>query len=277
MPSPAAFRPRSPLGVFAAMLALCFSLAACNKPEVNYAEGSVDVLYNDALSSLKEQDYNIAAAKFSEVERQHPYSEWARRAILMSAYSSYMANKYSDAILSAERFIALHPGNRDVAYAYYLKSICYYEQIADVGRDQKMTEDALASLDEVVRRFPATVYARDARLKLDLTRDHLAGKEMAVGRYYLRRHEYLAALNRFRTVVTDYQTTSHVPEALHRLTETYLAMGVKGEAQTSAAVLGYNFPGSEWYQDSYALLTSEHLQPVENKRSWISRAWHTVL
>lgn len=252
------------------------TLSGCGKPPINYQDASVDVLYSDAQSDLNDQQYLTAAQKFAEVERQHPYSVWARRAILMSAYSYYMANRYSDAILATERFIGLHPGNRDVGYAYYLKAICYYEQITDVGRDQKMTEDALATLEELIRRFPGTEYARDARLKVDLTRDHLAGKELSVGRFYEKRKDYVAAINRFRNVVVNYQTTSHVPEALHRLTEAYLAMGVKSEAQTAAAVLGYNFPGNEWYQDSYALLTEQHLQPKEDKKSWISRAWHAV-
>ena len=172
----------------------------------------------------------------------------------MSAYAFYEANDYDEAIAAAQRFIELHPGNADVPYAYYLVGISYYEQISDVGRDQKMTEQALAAFDELVRRFPDSKYARDAELKADLTRDHLAGKEMSIGRYYLRRGQYVAAINRFRNVVERYQTTTHVPEALHRLTEAYLALGLDEEAQKNAAVLGYNFPSSEWYQDSYALL-----------------------
>jgi outer membrane protein assembly factor BamD len=273
---PAASRVSASSGLIAVFVATMLALSACGKPPVNYAEGSVDVLYEDASAELADKQYLTAGAKFAEVERQHPYSAWARRAILMSAYSYYMANHYSDAILATERFIGLHPGNKDVPYAYYLKAICYYEQITDIGRDQKMTEDALNALEETVRRFPATEYARDARLKIDMTKDHLAGKELAVGRYYERRHEYVAAINRFRNVVVNYQTTSHVPEALHRLTEAYLAMGVKQEAQTAAAVLGYNFPGSEWYQDSYDLLAENKLKPAEDKRSWISQAWHAV-
>ena len=275
MPS-TAFRVRARLHLIAVFASAMFALAACGKPPINYQEASVDVLYEDALADLNDKQYITAAAKFAEVERQHPYSAWARRAILMSAYSNYMANHYSDAILATERFIGLHPGNKDVPYAYYLKAICYYEQITDIGRDQKMTEDALNALEELVRRFPTTEYARDARLKIDMTKDHLAGKELAIGRYYERRREYVAAINRFRNVIVNYQTTSHVPEALHRLTETYLAMGVKQEAQTAAAVLGYNFPGSEWYQDSYDLLTENKLKPAEDKGSWISKAWHAV-
>lgn len=275
MPS-AASRRFVPSGLMAVLAAAMLTLSACGKPPINYQEASVDILYEDALAELNDKQYLTAAAKFAEVERQHPYSAWARRAMLMSAYSYYMANHYSDAILATERFIGLHPGNKDVPYAYYLKAVCYYEQITDVGRDQKMTEDALNSLQELVRRFPTTEYARDARLKIDMTKDHLAGKELAVGRYYERRHKYIAAINRFRNVIVNYQTTSHVPEALHRLTETYLALGVPHEAQTAAAVLGYNFPGSEWYEDSYALLTEKDLQPEEDRKSWISQAWSTV-
>ncbi|MCH7932009.1 MAG: outer membrane protein assembly factor BamD, partial [Proteobacteria bacterium] len=216
------------------------------------------------------------ADAFDEVERQHPYSVWATKAQIMAAYAHYQANAYDDAVLAAKRFIDLHPGHRDVAYAYYLIAISYYEQISDVGRDQKMTELAFERLDEVIRRFPDTAYARDAKLKLDLARDHLAGKEMEVGRFYLRRGEYIAAINRFQIVVEKYQTTTHVPEALHRLTEAYLALGVTDEAQATAAVLGYNYPGNEWYQDSYVLLTGVDLRPQENKGSWISRAWNSV-
>ncbi len=259
-----------------AFAAALLSLAACGAKPINYQEASVEVIYNDALKSLDEREYGLAAKKFEEVERQHPYSVWARRAILMAAYSYYMSNKYSDAIIAAERYIGLHPGTPEVAYAYYLKANCYYEQITDVGRDQQTTEEAMKALDAVVRRFPNTEYARDARLKLDMTRDHLAGKELAVGRFYLVRQQYVAAINRFRNVIEQYQTTSQVPEALHRLTEAYLALGIEREAQTAAAVLGYNYPGSEWYEDSYKLLALAELEPQEDKGSWISRAWHRV-
>jgi outer membrane protein assembly factor BamD len=194
----------------------------------------------------------------------------------MAAYAHYQVNEYDEAILAAQRFLQLHPGNKDAAYAYYLIGLSYYEQITDVGRDQRTTEDALKSLDELVRRFPDSAYARDARLKIDLTRDHLAGKEMAVGRYYLKRQEYVAAINRFRTVVEKYQTTNHVAEALHRLVECYLSLGVSKEAQAAAAVLGRNYPGSDWYQDSYNLLAGVKLTPAEDKKSWVSRAFSSV-
>ena len=210
-----------------------------------------------ALDELGAQEYKTAAKSFEEVDRQHPYSVWATKAQIMAAFAYYQSNKYDDAIIALDRFIQLHPGHRDLAYAYYLKALCYYEQISDVGRDQRITQQALEALAEVVKRFPGSPYARDARLKIELAIDHLAGKEMAVGRYYQANQQYVGAINRYRVVIERYQTTTHVPEALHRLVESYLALGVKSEAQEAAAVLGYNFPGSEWYQDSYFLMTGE--------------------
>jgi outer membrane protein assembly factor BamD len=225
-----------------------------------YENKPVEELYNLALDNVMNGKYPVAAEIFDEVERQYPYSIWARRAMLMAAYCYYQTNKYDDAILAAQRYTSLYPGSRDAAYAYYLVAVSYYEQIVDIGRDQRTTELALQMLQEVVRRFPETEYARDARLKIDLTMDHLAGKEMDIGRRYLREDNYVAAINRFRTVVEKYQTTSHVPEALHRLTEAYLALGLIEEARRSAAVLGHNFPGSEWYVDSYALLKDRNIE-----------------
>ncbi len=264
---------RSRSSAFAAILCAC-ALSACsgNDEQLEYVERPVETIYNIALDKLAEGNYRDAGLYFDEVERQHPYSVWARRAMLMSSYSYYQYNKYDEAILAAERFIGLHPGNRDAPYAYYLIAISYYEQVSDVGRDQEMTERALKALRDVVLRYPQSEYARDARIKIDMTVDHLAGKEMDIGRYYLNRGQYVAAINRFRNVIEIYQTTSHVPEALHRLTESYLSMGVVSEAQSSAAVLGYNFPGNKWYEDSYALLTDRNLQPVEDNKSWIARA-----
>jgi outer membrane protein assembly factor BamD len=238
-----------------ALIATVTIVAGCSgNGDEDYVERPVEELYNQAQDLLERGDARQAGRAFEEVERQHPYSQWATRAQLMSAYAFYEASNYDEAISAAERFIELHPGHEDVPYAYYLIGISYYEQISDVGRDQKMTERALGALDELVRRFPDSRYARDGGLKADLARDHLAGKEMSIGRYYLRRGQYVAAINRFRSVVERYQTTTHVPEALHRLTEAYLALGLQQEAQKNAAVLGYNFPSSEWYQDSYALL-----------------------
>jgi outer membrane protein assembly factor BamD len=231
-------------------------------------------LYNKALKHLQAGEYKSAAKDFSEVERQHPYSSWATRATLMTAYAQYMRNSYDDATNAAQRFITLHPGHKDAAYAYYLVAMCQYEQIRDVKRDQSTTEKALTALDEIARRFPGTNYARDAEAKAVLARDHLAGKEMEVGRYYTRKKAYLAGINRYKTVLTRYQTTSQAPEALFRLTEAYLALGVRSEAQTAAAVLGHNYPNSDWYKDAYQLLGNEGLAPQANSGSWISQIFN---
>lgn len=263
---------------FMAVLAGCLVIAACSSDDEArvYQEEPVQQLYNKALAALNAEEYLQAAQGFDEVERQHPYSVWATKAQVMSAFAYYQSNKYDQAILAADRFIELHPGNKDVPYAYYLIAISYYEQITGVGRDQKVTRQALEALQRVVRRFPGTEYARDAALKIDLTRDHLAGKEMEIGRYYQNSDQFIAAINRFRQVIESYQTTTHVPEALHRLTESYLALGIVDEAKTAAAVLGYNFPGSEWYQDSYALLDENYLKPEVKEDSWIIKTWNKI-
>lgn len=247
---------------FLAAVASVAILAACSSDEEEIPEQPAELLYNNAINTLESGAAGKAAPLFEEVERQHPYSQWATQAQLMAAYSYYLIDDYDSAIPALDSFIDLHPGNRNTAYAYYLRALCYYEQIADVTRDQGNTEEAQRTLSDVIARWPATPYARDATLKLDLVRDHLAGKEMEVGRYYLKRGQYLAAINRFKTVVDKYQTTTHVPEALHRLTEAYLSLGITDEAQATAAVLGYNYPGSDWYQDSYALLGERNLEPA---------------
>ncbi len=257
----------------AAGLTLCLAalgLGGCGSSDDNntYVEQPVEVLYNRALDALGQQEYKAAAKGFEEVDRQHPYSVWATKAEIMAAFAYYQSNKYDDAIIALDRFIQLHPGHRDIPYAYYLKALCYYEQISDVGRDQRVTQQALDALAEVVKRFPDTPYARDARLKVELAIDHLAGKEMAVGRYYQQNQQYVGAINRYRVVIERYQTTTHVPEALHRLVECYLSLGVKSEAKETAAVLGYNFPGSEWYQDSYYLMTGEGKPADETSSGW---------
>ncbi len=265
------------LAALAASVVLALALlAGCATEEEVYVERSVEELYNEAMDSLLDDDFEAAAAGFAEVERQHPYSVWATRAQIMSAFVYYQGNLYDEAIAAARRFVELHPGHRDAAYGYYLIAMSHYEQISDVDRDQSTTARALRALEEVTRRFPGSVYARDARLKIDLARDHLAGKEMTVGRYYLRRGNPIAAIGRFRMVIERYQTTSHTPEALHRLTEAYLALGVPNEAQTSAAVLGHNYPGSRWYQHSYALLVDSDLEPEVDEGSWISRVFGDV-
>jgi outer membrane protein assembly factor BamD len=259
---------------FLAVGLLALGLGGCgifgDSEEPKIPEDPPEILYNRAYDLIQAGEFRKSAEMFDEVERQHPYSSWATQAQLMSAYAHYINNEYDDAIIGLERFIELHPGHRNAPYAYYLRAISYYEQISDVGRDQRNTELALESLIEVVARFPNTSYSRDAALKLDLTRDHLAGKEMDIGRYYLQRGLYVAAVNRFRVVIENYQTTTHTPEALHRLVECYLALGVVEEAQTAGAVLGYNFPGTDWYIDSYALLTGQNLAPVIDEGSWLS-------
>ncbi len=219
-----------------------------------YVARDVDTLYQAAKDRLDRGDTKEAAALFDEVERQHPYSPWARRAQLMSAFSYYVAREYAKSIQSAQRFLSIHPGNRDAPYAFYLIAVSYYEQMSDVTRDQKVTQQAKDSLTELIRRYPNSRYAQDARLKLDLVNDHLAGKEMTVGRSYQRSGKWLAATVRFRSVIDGYQSTSHTPEALYRLVESYLSLGIPLEAQKAAAVLGANYPGSDWYRRAYELM-----------------------
>ena len=255
------------------MLLLLVSLAACSSDEELGAlpDTPVETLYNSGLDALVSGNGEQAVRFFDEVERQHPYSKWATRSQLMSAYAFYLGNRYDEAIAGLDRFIELHPGNEDIAYAYYLKAICYYEQISDVRRDQGMTSSALEALDTVTKRFPESAYARDARLKIDLAKDHLAGKHMAIGRFYQSQKEYLAAINRFRIVVEQYQTTTHTPEALHRLVESYLSIGLVQEANATAAVLGHNYPGSVWYLDSYEIMTGIEVAPDdEDDGGWFS-------
>ena len=224
------------------------------KGDTAYVARDVNTLYSLAKDRADRGQYELAAKLFDEVERQHPYSVWARRAQLMSAFSYYMAQKYPDSVSSAQRFLTIHPGNKDAAYANYLIAMSYYQQIEDVTRDQKITQQASDSFNELIRRYPQSRYASDARLKLDLINDHLAGKEMEVGRFYQRAGNWLAASTRFREVVDKYQTTSHTPEALERLVETYLNLGLPDEAKKAAAVLGANYPGSKWYKRSYELI-----------------------
>jgi outer membrane protein assembly factor BamD len=239
-------------------VALILPAAGCAKSKLKsdtaYVARDVNTLYSLAKKYLDQRSYVRAAALFDEVERQHPYSIWARRAQLMSAFSYYMAQQYPDAISSAQRFLTIHPGNKDAPYANYLIAMSHYQQIEDVNRDQRITQQAADSFGELIRRYPQSRYAADARLKLDLINDHLAGKEMEVGRFYQRQGNWLAATVRFRTVIDKYQTTTHTPEALERLVESYLALGIPAEAQKAAAVLGANYPGSEWYHRSYRLI-----------------------
>ncbi len=259
-------------------LTILLLLTACaDTSEKEYKERSVEEIYNQAMDFLDSNKLKDAALAFDEVDRQHPYSKWATKSQLMSAYVYYRNNKYDEAIIALDRFIDLHPGNKDAPYAYYLRAITYYEQITDIQRDQKITGLALRALSDIVNRYPESEYARDAKLKIDLSLNHLAGKEMAIGRFYQKRKEYLAAINRYRTVIQHFQTTSHVEEALHRLVETYLSLGIEDEAQMAAAVLGHNFIGSRWYQNSYTLLTRKGLQPAEKENSWLSPLWNWSL
>ncbi len=255
-------------------LGACDFYHAMFDPKETFREEPADKLYNEGLYYLNaKNDIKAAAKRFEEVDRQHPYSEWARKSLIMSAYAYYRANNYEESIGAARRYIQLHPGSPDAAYAQYLIGACYFDQIRDITRDQDLTRKAINAFDEVVRKYPDSEYAVSAKRKIEVARDQLAGHEMMIGRYYLQRHDYTGAINRFKIVVTRYQTTRHVEEALLRLTEAYMSLGIVGEAQTSAAVLGHNFPESRWYKDAYALVKSRGLEPAENKDSWISQAF----
>lgn len=240
------------------------ALGACGssskkKQKFAYVERPVEQLYADAARSMERKRFDDAVELFGEVERQHPYSPWARRSTLMKAFAHYRQNDYEEATAAVDQFIALHPGNKDASYAYYLRAMCFYEQIRDVGRDQDFTNNAVQALNDVVRRYPQTEYARDARLKLDLTLDHLAGKEMYIGRYYQRQGKHIAAINRFKQVINNYETTGHAEEALYRLVEANLQIGLIEEARSAAAVLGYNYPGTQWYADAFGLMRKNDL------------------
>ena len=262
------------------MLVLASSLGACSSlwgKDETPPDEPADRLYNEGLYLLNNKsDPSKAVKKFEEVDRQHPYSEWARKSLIMSAYAYYQAGSYDESVTASKRYIALHPGSPDAAYAQFLIGSSYYDEIPDITRDQARTEKALASLDEVVRKYPTSEYAVTAKQKMEVARDQLAGKEMQIGRYYLEKKDYTGAINRFKVVVTKYQTTRHVEEALERLTEAYMSLGIVGEAQTAAAVLGHNFPDSEWYKHAYNLVKGGGLEPSENKGSWISKAFKKV-
>ena len=263
--------------VLATPLACCGTGALWDKffaKDDTFNEEPADKLYNEGLFLMNNNsDPKAASKKFEEVDRQHPYSDWARKSLLLSAYAFYQAGDYDSCIGAATRYVTLHPGSPDAAYAQYLIAASHYDQIPDISRDQARTEKSMAALEEVIRKYPTSEYATSAKKKLEGARDQLAGKEMEIGRYNLDKRNYTGAINRFKTVVTQYQTTRHVEEALARLTEAYLAIGVVGEAQTAAAVLGHNFPDSRWYKDAYNLVKSGGLEPSENKGSYISRAF----
>jgi outer membrane protein assembly factor BamD len=269
----------APLGACSSLGLDQFSLGSLNpwkKPDV-VADEPAEKLYNEGIYLLNEKrDYKEANKRFEEVDRQHPYSEWARKSLLMSAYASYEAKEYDESVAAAKRYMALHPGTPDAAYAQFLIGSANYDRIPTVQRDQSITEKALAELEEVARKFPDTEYAASARKKIEVARDNLAGREMEIGRFYMKKRNWTGAINRFKVVVTQYQTTRHVEEALYRLTEAYMSLGISQEAQTAAAVLGHNFPDSTWYKDAYGLVKTGGLEPNENKGSWISRAFKRV-
>ena len=282
MRSPSLFVSKSRTGlVLMAALIAATSIAACSgtrpRPKLAYEERPVEALYNAGADRLRRQRWNDAIDYFQEVERQHPYSEWSRRAILMQIYAQYQNNNYEEATAAADRFIQLFPGNPSAAYAFYMKAICNFERIVDVGRDQAYAENALAGLRDVVRRYPGSNYATDALVKIDMVNDQLAGKEMNIGRYYQRANQMLAAINRYKAVIEnpDFQRTSHTPEALYRLVEVNLALGLKEEATRNGAVLGHNYPGSPWYSKAYALLSDQGVAPQAapeaRREGWLSR------
>jgi outer membrane protein assembly factor BamD len=263
-----------------ALALLTFPLIGCslfNKDSDYVPDTPADKLYNEGLFLLNDkQDYKEAAKKFDQVDRENPYSDWARKALLMSAFSYYQSEQYDECINAAKRYVALHPASPDAAYAQYLIGSSYYDQILDVSRDQERAQKAIDAFQEVVHKYPDSEYALAAKKKIEMARDQLAGKEMAIGRFYLKNRDFLGAINRFKVVVTQYQTTREVEEALERLTEAYVALGIMDEAQTAAAVLGHNFPDSPWYKDAYNLLKGHGGEPNENKNSWISQAFRKL-
>jgi outer membrane protein assembly factor BamD len=273
-------RLRALAGCLALVLTVA-SLCGCsffNKDPDYVPDTPADRLYNEGLFLLNnKQDYQAAAKKFDEVDRQNPYSDWARKALLMSAYAYYQANQYTECINAAKRYVTLHPGSPDAAYAQFLIGSSYYDQILDVSRDQERATSAIAAFEEVVRKYPDSEYAVTAKKKIEMARDQLAGKEIEIGRFYMQKRDFTGAINRFKVVVTQYQTTREVEEALMRLTEAYLSLGIIDEAQTAAAVLGHNFPDSPWYKDAYNRLRAAGGEPNENKGSWISRAFKRVV
>jgi outer membrane protein assembly factor BamD len=274
---------RAPLAQLLGLALLVVPLGACSglnlfeKQEQLGPDQPADKLYNEGVFLLnRRSDFKDAAKKFEEVERQHPYSEWARKSLIMTAYAKYEAREYDEAISAARRYVTLHPGSPDAAYAQFLIGTSYYDQIPDITRDQGRTEKAIAALEEVTRKYPDTEYAASAKNKIEMARDQLAGKEMSIGRYYQSRKDFTGAINRFKVVVTQYQTTRHVEEALLRLTESYMALGILTEAQTAAAVLGHNFPDSRWYADAYRLVRSGGVEPAASPTSWITKAFKGV-
>jgi outer membrane protein assembly factor BamD len=271
------------IGACGIVLAGCDTLSSINpfdksetyKPEI-VADVPAEQIYNDGLARIQKRDFEGAAKKFNSLDRQYPYSEWSRKGMIMEAYANYEGGLYDEAITASKRYLQQHPNTSDAAYAQYLMASSYYDQIPDITRDQEKSERAILALQELVERYPRSEYVADARKKIQVASDQLAGKELEVGRFYLQKRNYAGAINRFRTVVSRYQTTRHVEEALERLTEAYMAMGIVSEAQTAAAVLGHNFPDSPWYKDAYNLLSKGGVEPREDSGSWISKAFRGV-
>jgi outer membrane protein assembly factor BamD len=237
------------------------------------ADEPAERLFNDGIARMSNKSYEDAAKKFAELDKQYPYSSWSRRGLLLTTSAQYEAGNYAESINSGKQFVQRYPATADAAYAQYIVGMSYFNQIPDVTRDQERSEKALQAFEELVRRWPNSEYAPDSKLRIQISRDQLAGKEMTVGRHYLKQRNYTGAVNRFREVLIKYQTTRHSEEALARLTEAYMALGIVGEAQTAAAVLGHNYPDSQWYKDSFALLQTGGLEPREDAGSWISRAF----
>jgi outer membrane protein assembly factor BamD len=265
------------LGLLASQLSACATsslFGSDDKPTVETK--AADVLYKEANDEFEKGDYTKAATKFEEVDRQHPYSKEAREATLMAAYAYKEADKLPEAVAAARRYLTLHPGTKEAALAQHIIASSYYDRINDASRDQSDTKKALVEMETLVNRYPDSRYVEQAEKRIRLARDVLAASEMNVARWYMERAQYLAAINRFKTVVSEYQTTAHVEEALMRLTECYYALGIVNEAQTAAAVLGHNFPDSRWYKDAYTLLESKGLEPREDSGSWISRQWNNL-
>lgn len=254
-------------------LAGCAGMFDNKEDELVITDEPAEKIYNEGLTLMNKEEYTDALKRFEDVDRQHPYSEWARKSLIMIAYVNYTIGEFTDCISAAKRYLALHPGSEDAAYAQFLMASAMYDQIPDVSRDQQGTQRAITALQDVVRKYPNTEYAVSAKKKLEVAQDQIAGKEMMIGRYYLEQRNYAGAINRFKVVVTQYQQTRHVEEALYRLTEAYMALGIIPEAQTSAAVLGYNFPDSPWYKDAYKLVQSRGVDPQMNESSWLAKAF----
>ena len=263
-----------------ALISLLFS--SCSDSQNNIGIGvsedkAAEEIFNSGERDLIRRRYNDAAEKFKEVERLYPYSDWAKRALIMQVYSFHKDKEYENVVSAANRFIEFHPKDKDIPYAYYLIGLSYYDQVLAIGRDQKLTQEALKIFELIIKEYPDSEYASSSKIKFDFLKNQLASKEMEVGRYYLKRSHYVSAINRFRGIIEDFSTTSQVPEALHRLVEAYLSLGLTDEAQTAGAILGYNYKSNEWYERSFELLRSKGLKPKSLGNSWLSQIYRQVV